>query len=89
VKSVLSDPPRVGVVNDFDFAAAPRQRMDEIAYVIAVATEVARRIEGRDDRDPERILALGAVIIHQTAPAGASSKSGVSGEFLRAGKSAS
>ena len=84
-KGAVADPPRIGVVDHFDFASAPGQRVHEVADVIAVTAEVARRIEGRHDGDPKRASVLGAVIIHSIAPGDVS----VSRELPVAGKSAS
>ncbi len=85
VQGARDDPPRVGVVDHFDFASAPGQRMDEVADVISVAAEIAGRIEGRHDRDAERVLVPGAVIIHSAAP-GVPSSPSINGEFHPAGK---
>ena len=46
--SVLGD----AFLLEHTFASAPGQRMNEVADVIAVAAEIARRIEGRHDGDP-------------------------------------
>ena len=51
-QGALLDLPRIGIIDDFNFAAAPGERMNEVANVIAVPAKIAWRIEGRHQRNP-------------------------------------